>query len=156
MQYMLIHVQPEEVGAEQGQSWRHDAPLTAWLEETGPTGVGLQGSRLRPGTDATTVRSRRGELIVTDGPFAETKEQLAGYDLLECADIDEAIGWASKHPTLCNGAIEVRALVGGTQPARLPQQREGTIRYVLLVCLGEDFQMGPRTRPRWGRPQTPG
>jgi hypothetical protein len=150
MQYMLIHVQPGEVAAEQGQSWRHDASLTAWLEETIPTGVGLQGSRLRPDPDATTVRSRGGELIVTDGPFAETKEQLAGYDVLECADIEEAIGWASKHPTLRSGAIEVRALLGGPQPARLPEQREGTMRYVALVCLGEDFHMSPDDQAEMG------
>ena len=75
MQYMLIHVQPTDLDHEMGQSWQHDASLTAWLEETIPSGVNLQGSRLRPSSDATTVRSRHGELIVTDGPFAETKEQ---------------------------------------------------------------------------------
>ncbi|HUC15188.1 MAG TPA: YciI family protein [Acidimicrobiales bacterium] len=141
---MLIHVVPVDLGSEEGQSWRPDASLTAWLDETIPAGVNLQGSRLRPSSDATTVRSRQGELIVTDGPFAETKEQLAGYDVLQCADHDEAVRWASKHPTAGIGAIEVRPLLGSSPPMPLPEPREGTMRYMLLVCLGEDFQMGPQ------------
>ncbi len=150
MQYMLIHVQPTDLDHEMGQSWQPDASLTAWLEETIPSGVNLQGSRLRPSSDATTVRSRQGELLVTDGPFAETKEQLAGYDVLECADIDEAVSWASKHPTVRMGAIEVRPLLGSPAPMPLPEPREGAMRYVLLVCLGEDFQMSPQDGAEMG------
>jgi hypothetical protein len=150
MQYMLIHVQPTDLDHETGQTWRHDAAITAWLEETIPSGVNLQGSRLRPSSDATTVRSRRGELIVTDGPFAETKEQVAGYDVLECPDIDEAVRWASKHPSLFGGAIEVRPLLDSPPPMPLPEPKEGTMRYMLLVCLGEDFQMGPQDQAEMG------
>ena len=150
MQYMLIHTQPTDLDHETGQSWRPDASITAWLDETIPSGVNLQGSRLRPSSDATTLRSRQGELLVTDGPFAETKEQVAGYDVLECADINEAVRWASKHPSLRSGAIEVRPLLDGPPPMPLPEQEEGTLRYVLLVCLGEDFKMSAQDQNEIG------
>jgi hypothetical protein len=81
-----------------------------WATEMGDRGVRLTGSRLRPANDATTVRRRDGELLVTDGPFIETKEQIAGFDLLECADLDEAIEVASKHPMATWGTLEVRPL----------------------------------------------
>ncbi|MGD0811082.1 MAG: YciI family protein [Acidimicrobiales bacterium] len=150
MQYMLIHFQPTELDRQMGQTWQHDEPLTTWLEETIPSGVNVQGSRLRPSSDATTVRSRNGELLVTDGPFAETKEQLAGYDVLECADIDEAVSWASKHPSLPTGSIEVRPLLTDSLPTPLPEQRQATMRYVMLVCVGEDFHIGPQDQAEMG------
>jgi hypothetical protein len=59
-------------------------------------------------SDGTTVRVRDKEVLIADGPFAETKEQIAGYDILECADLDEAIEVASKHPVAPFGVIEVR------------------------------------------------
>ena len=73
-------------------------------------GVRKEGERLRPASDATTVRVRAEEVLLSDGPFAETKEQIAGYDLIECADLDEAIEVASKHPMARYGLIEVRPL----------------------------------------------
>jgi hypothetical protein len=80
----------------------------AWVEEMTARGVRRQGDRLRPASDATTVRVRWDEVLLTDGPFAETKEQMAGYDLIECANLDEAIEVASKHPMAKLGSIEVR------------------------------------------------
>jgi hypothetical protein len=80
----------------------------AWVEEMTTRGVRRQGDRLRPASDATTVRVRGHEVLLSDGPFAETKEQMAGYDLIECADLDEAIEVASKHPMAKLGSIEVR------------------------------------------------
>jgi hypothetical protein len=68
------------------------------------------GSRLRPVSDATTVRVRAGEVLLSDGPFAETKEQMGGFDLIECKDLDEAIEVASKHPGAKFGTIELRPL----------------------------------------------
>ena len=62
-----------------------------WVTKAEASGVHKHGDRLRLLLDATTVRVRDGELLVTDGPFAETKEWIAGYDVLECADLDEAI-----------------------------------------------------------------
>ena len=74
----------------------------------GPPGIRLQGDQLRPVSDATTVSVRGGEVLIADGPFAETKEQIAGFDILECADLDEAIEVASKHPVARFGKLEVR------------------------------------------------
>ena len=71
-------------------------------------GVRKSGDRLRPAADATTVRVRDDEVLLSDGPFAETKEQMGGYDLIECADLDEAIEVASRHPMAKIGVIEVR------------------------------------------------
>src|SRR5262249_61113284 len=67
-------------------------PLTgAWVEEMDRRGIRLDGNELRPVSDATTVSVRGGEVLIADGPFAETKEQIAGYDIIDCADLDEAI-----------------------------------------------------------------
>ena len=80
----------------------------AWVEEMDGRGVRVQGEQLRPVSDATTVRVRDGELLISDGPFAETKEQIAGFDILDCTDLDEAIEVASKHPVAKFGVLEVR------------------------------------------------
>jgi len=132
MRYMLIHAADPDLAA----NWDDEAQagFASWLEETIRTRVNLQGSRLRPVTDATTVKIRDGELIITDGPFAETKEQVAGYDLLECASLDEAVRWAGRHPSSWAGAIEVRALPERAPIMPLPEPGEGTIRYLMLVC----------------------
>jgi hypothetical protein len=65
--------------------------LPAWVEEVDARGVRVEGHRLRPATEATTVRVRDGEVLISDGPFAETKELVGGFDIIECADLDEAI-----------------------------------------------------------------
>jgi hypothetical protein len=90
-----------------------DSLPTAWVEEMDGRGVRQFGSRLRPVSDATTVQVRGGEVVLSDGPFAETKEQIAGFDLIECADLDEAIEVASKHPAATFGTIELRPLWEG-------------------------------------------
>ncbi len=79
-------------------------------EEMGRRGVLQSGARLRPTTDATTVRVRDGEVLLADGPFAETKEQVGGYYLVDCKDLDEAVEVASKIPAAHNGTIEVRPI----------------------------------------------
>ncbi|MEU4170357.1 nuclear transport factor 2 family protein [Streptomyces sp. NPDC026665] len=85
------------------------APVEPWVEELGAErGVRLHGHRLRRPADAVTVRVRDGEVLRTDGPFAETKEYVAGFDILDCADIEEAIEAAAKHPVATIGAMEVR------------------------------------------------
>ena len=78
-----------------------------WVETMDGSGKRIIGERLRPPTDATTVRVRGGELLVTDGPFAEGKEYIAGFDIIEAADLDEAIDIASKHPMAHMGLIEI-------------------------------------------------
>jgi hypothetical protein len=79
-----------------------------WVKEMDGRGVRLTGHRTRPATDATTVRVRNREVLLTDGPYAETREQMAGFDILECKDLDEAIEVASKHPMAWGGMIELR------------------------------------------------
>jgi len=80
-------------------------------EELAGRGMMIDGAELRPTTAATTVRIRDGRTLVTDGPFAETKEQLGGYFVVECESLDEAIEAAGKLPTARHGSIEVRPLV---------------------------------------------
>jgi hypothetical protein len=79
-----------------------------WVDEMTRRGVRQTGNRVRAASDATTVRVRGDETLVTDGPFAETKEQMGGFDIVECADLDEAIEVASKHPMASLGMVEVR------------------------------------------------
>jgi hypothetical protein len=103
MKYLLLIMSGESV-----QVSPEESDPTPWVEEMEGRGVRLDGDRLRPISDATTVRVRNDELLISDGPFAETKEQIAGYDVIECADLDEAIEVASKHPVARFGTIEVR------------------------------------------------
>jgi hypothetical protein len=86
------------------------AEYMKFQEEVGARGLLVGGARLRPTTDATTVRVRDGELLTSDGPFAETKEQVGGYYLVDCKDLDEAIEVAGKIPGASVGSIEVRPL----------------------------------------------
>jgi hypothetical protein len=79
-------------------------------QEMTERGVLQGGERLRPTSDATTVQIRNGELLTSDGPFAETKEQIGGYYVVDCKDLDEAIEVASKIPAAKNGVIEVRPI----------------------------------------------
>jgi hypothetical protein len=81
-----------------------------WLAEMADRGVRLAGDRIRPNSDATTVRVRDGELLVCDGPFAETREHIGGYSVIECADLDEAVEIASKHPIARYGTIDIRPI----------------------------------------------
>ena len=82
--------------------------IGTWIDEMTERGVSIMGERLRPVEDATTVRVRGGKLLVTDGPYIEAKEWVAGFDVLECRDLDEAIEVASKHPMARFGTLELR------------------------------------------------
>lgn len=104
--YVLIH-------AHDGRPADPDSPgepPTAWIEEMERRNVCHGGSRLRPAAEASTVRIQNGETLVTHGPYPEVQEQVAGYDLIAAADLDEAIEIAAKHPTTEHGAIEIRPL----------------------------------------------
>ena len=94
---------PEEAAASM-------AEYGAWMEEMGKRGVLQGGERLRPTTDATTVRVRDGETLTSDGPFAETKEQIGGYFVVDCKNLDDAIEIAAKIPGARFGSIEVRPI----------------------------------------------
>ena len=91
-----------------------------WVDRHEASGKRLMGDRLRPVEDATTVRRRDGKLLVTDGPFAETREWIAGFDILECADLDEAIAIAAEHPMARFGRLELRPFWPGEEPDEVP------------------------------------
>lgn len=82
--------------------------IEQWVDETYGNGKATDGDRLRPPADAKTIRRRGGRAIVTDGPFIESHEWIAGFDILECESVDEAIEVASRHPMAARGAIELR------------------------------------------------
>ncbi|GAA4006060.1 YciI family protein [Allokutzneria multivorans] len=105
MHYMLL-ICGDESAAEHAQDG-----CGGWSEEMEARGVIRGGGGLHPPTDATTVRVREDRLVLSDGPFAETKEQIGGFCLIECADLDEAIEIASKHPAASYGTIEIRPLI---------------------------------------------
>ncbi|MEC3993073.1 YciI family protein [Actinacidiphila sp. DG2A-62] len=88
-----------------------DEPMP-WADELDAAGIRLHGDELRPYRDATTVRVRGGEVLLADGPFAETKEVIAGYDIIDCADVKEAIEIAARHPVALTGRIEIRPFRG--------------------------------------------
>jgi len=80
-------------------------------DEMRQAGVLQDGRPLEPVSTATTVRVREGKTLTTDGPFAETKEQLGGFYLLDCANLDEAIAWAARIPAAEHGSIEIRPIM---------------------------------------------
>jgi hypothetical protein len=104
MKYMMfVATDPEpDAGTEAPED------IQTWFAEVERRGKWLLGDRLRPVEDATTVRVRAGELLVTDGPFTEAKEWIAGFDILECDGLDDAIEIAAKHPMARFGRLELR------------------------------------------------
>ncbi len=112
MKYMLLMYASEsettkftpEEGQALFQNWQ------TLLKEAQAAGVLLSSTGLSPIANATTVRVRNGQTLCTDGPFAETHEQLGGFFLVECADLDEAIRWAGKIPHAQYGSVEIRPL----------------------------------------------
>jgi hypothetical protein len=123
MRYMLLVYSKEQDMARMSQEENDKIVAGHWavMEETAKRGIFRGAEPLKPTSTATTVRTQGGKPLITDGPFAETKEQLAGYYILDCKDLDEAIGWAAKIPTACQGGegcIEIRPIVAIPQPAQ--------------------------------------
>ena len=85
-----------------------EGDIEAWVAEVDRRGAGLAGDRLRPPEAATTVRFRDGRVLLSDGPFADTRETVVGFDLLQVAHLDEAIELAAAHPMARAGLIEIR------------------------------------------------
>jgi hypothetical protein len=113
MHYLLLIYQDEAAHAQSSQeelAAEYEA-YNAFGAEAQQQGIFLSGEALMPTTTATTVRVRNGKTLTTDGPFAETKEQLGGYYLLNCKDLDEAIEFASKIPAAPVGSIEIRPIM---------------------------------------------
>ncbi|MDX1647513.1 MAG: YciI family protein [Longimicrobiales bacterium] len=108
MQYMLLIYEDES------NPRPDDAEMAQWFEVTEAmkqAGVHVAGEALHPTSAATTVRMEGGEIVTTDGPFAETREQLGGYYLIDVDDLDAAIEWAGRMPNAHKGSIEVRPVL---------------------------------------------
>src|ERR1700747_2186043 len=105
MRYMFLIYSRERDLAEAPAEDREKIKAGHWavMDETRARGIFQGAEPLHPTATATTVRMEGGEPLVLDGPFAETKEQLGGDYILDCKDLDEAIGWAVKIPTACKG-----------------------------------------------------
>jgi len=119
MQYLLMIYQNEAEYAkiDTGTSQKMSAEYEAFTQSIIRNGNFKAGDRLRPTTTATTVRVRDGKMLTTDGPFAETREQLGGYYLIEAKDLDEAVKIAARIPGAKNGSIEVRPVRVFAKPA---------------------------------------
>ena len=120
MQYLLLIHSDENTWSAMSEQDRAEliqeyGAFTAALRDSGAY---VGGNQLQPASTAATVRVRDGEEVVTDGPFAETKEQLGGYYLIDVESLDEALEWAAKIPSARTGSIEVRPLV--PVPAEVP------------------------------------
>ncbi len=107
MKYVLL-ICDDETSSPSPAELAADPAHRAYAAELERRGARRGGARLRPVADATTVRVRGGETLVSDGPFAETKDFIGGIDIIECADLDEAIELAARHPYALHGSIEVR------------------------------------------------
>lgn len=83
--------------------------IQEWVSELDARGAAVIGDRLRPAAEAVTVRVRGGRRLVTDGPFTESKELIAGFDVIECETLDDALDIAARHPMARFGRVEVRA-----------------------------------------------
>lgn len=129
-----------------------ESEVVGWVEEMDGRGVRRIGNALAQPSDAVTVRVRDGETLVSDGPFAETKEFVGGFDVISCGDLDEAIEVAAKHPVSWFHSIEVRPLaetpMGPSEPStpghapdpvptgdEIGEPAEGRQRYMLTMCI---------------------
>jgi hypothetical protein len=113
MQYMLLIYDNEKMWPSMNEKERNAlmGEYFAFTEEVKKAGKLVAGDALQPTNTATTVRVRDGKRLTTDGPFAETKEQLGGYYLVEAKDLDEAMALAAKIPSVRFGSIEVRPIM---------------------------------------------
>ena len=104
MQYLLL------IRGDESAAAHADDGCGGWTEEMVRRGVLRGGGGLRPPAEGKAVRVRRRQLLLSDGPFAETKEQVGGFCIIECASLDEAVEAAARHPAATYGTIEVREL----------------------------------------------
>jgi hypothetical protein len=107
MKYALL-IYDDESSQGEGEDF------TPWIDYTQAlidAGAMRGGEALEPTATATTVRLDAGKVVTTDGPFAETKEQLGGFYLVECADLDEAVAWAARIPSAGRGPVEIRPVM---------------------------------------------
>lgn len=109
MRYMMfVVVDPAAAAEAEADPRENELTTDEWVADVDGRGKRILGEVLRPPSDATTVRMSHGQVLVTDGPFTESKEWIAGFDILECEDLDEAIAIAARHPMANGGKIELR------------------------------------------------
>lgn len=113
MRYMLLIWENEALSAARSEAEQQAimSEYFAFTDDIRGKGVHRAGDPLLPSETATTVRVRDGKAVTTDGPFAETREQLGGYYIVECETLEEACGYAARIPTARDGAIEVRPIL---------------------------------------------
>ncbi|MFZ4663745.1 MAG: YciI family protein [Caldilineaceae bacterium] len=113
MKYMFLIYTPEsnETQMTPAEQEAMLAEYFAFTQEAMAQNIFVAGDELKPTTAATTLRLRGNQFATTDGPFAETKEHLGGFYILECQNMEEAVGWAAKIPAAQHGSIEVRPIV---------------------------------------------
>jgi hypothetical protein len=111
MRYMMLIYSQEDESVTHDDMSAVAAAHRAVMEEARQRGVFCSAEPLQASVTATTLRVHDGATMVTDGPFAETKEQISGYFLLDCADLDQAIAWARRIPGARHGAVEVRPVL---------------------------------------------
>ena len=119
MRYMMLIYSQENEAVTAQDLQPVAAAHGALMEETRRRGILCAADPLQASTTATVVRMEDGNALIIDGPYAETKEQLAGYYILECKNLDEALDWAAKIPTACagrTGCVEVRPIREFPQP----------------------------------------
>lgn len=148
MNYLLFICSDGQATPEQVTAMGEHMP--GWVEEMDGRGIRRLGTELAPPSGAVSVRVRDGETLVSDGPFAETKEFVAGFDLVDCGDLDAAIEVAAKHPVAWFHCVEVRPFADGPMgpgtesresASDLPtngsieEPQPGLQRYLLLMCL---------------------
>jgi hypothetical protein len=110
MKYMLFTYRDPSVQLDPEQRAAVPAPVAAWCEEMDARGVRLQGHVLGSLGETRTIRRREGETMVNDGPVSEQNFHIAGFNILECADLDEALEVASKNPGANFGILELRPI----------------------------------------------
>jgi hypothetical protein len=108
MKYMLLFWVDESGETTADEDAAQIVAVKSWVEEMTERGITLSGGSLRSAREAKIARVRDGELLVTDGPFAETKEQIGGYVVIEAADLDAALRIAAEHPLIRSAQVEVR------------------------------------------------
>ena len=109
MRYLLLIYENESQAEEPTE-----AELQKWFDYTNrlkESGVYVAGEALQPTMTATTVRGNGSKVLTTDGPFAETREQLGGFYMVDCKDLDEALKWAGEMPSIHRGPVEVRPIM---------------------------------------------
>jgi hypothetical protein len=143
MTYLLLICVPENVQLTPEQSAAMPGATDSWVAEMDGRGVRREGTALGPVREGAVVRIRDGEVLVSDGPFAETKEQIAGYDVIECSSLAEAIEVAAKHPVAPFGVVEVRPFDSGGWWRSADQRGRGDPEYLMIHCLDETAELNP-------------